>query len=145
MDSSFLLGVLCWKTGIEIVGEGHCTCSKAPWIWRLRVSVIVGWVVPVKTWDGVGVVLIALGGEQHKSTSIMVGSQAASPTVATSQSGSSSKSNTIALKPCIQSPWADHPLPCTVVTSMLVTGGRKPQGFLWGVTFHQDAKMSLAG
>ena len=29
-DGSFLLGMLCWETGIEVVGEVCCTSSKAP-------------------------------------------------------------------------------------------------------------------
>ena len=29
-DSGFLLGVLCYETGVELVGEVCYTCSKAP-------------------------------------------------------------------------------------------------------------------
>ena len=29
-DGSLFLGVLCWETGVEIVWELCCSCSKAP-------------------------------------------------------------------------------------------------------------------
>ena len=37
---SFLLGVLCWEVGAEVVGEVCCSCSKAPWRCRFRAMVI---------------------------------------------------------------------------------------------------------
>ena len=121
-DSSFFLGVLCWETDVEVVGEVHCSCSKAPWTWRLRVLVIVGWGSMVEMRDGAGVVLIPLGLVLHKSTSIMAGSWVASPALATSQNSSSLKSDTKALT-AVFNPLGRPPTPCIVVTSILVTGG----------------------
>ena len=113
-DGSFFLGVLCWETGIEVVGQVCCSCSKAPWTWRLRVLARVGWGLKVEFGDGARVMLIAPGFMLHKFTSIMAGSWAASPTVAASQSGSSSKSNTKASTPTFSPPWqTTHSLHCS--------------------------------
>ena len=103
-DGGFLLGVLCWETGIEVAGEVCCSCSKAPLIWKLRVLVIVGWGYMAEMVNGAGVVLIASGVVLHKFTPIMTGSQTASSVVAAFQSGSSSKSNTKALIPAFSPP-----------------------------------------
>ena len=132
VNGSFLLEVLCLETGIEVVGEVCCTCSKAPWIWRLRVLAIVGQVVLAEIWDDARVVLIVLGVVLHKSTSIMVGFHVASPLVAASQVSSSSKSKTKASSPVLCPPGqTTHSLHCSNLHAS--NWWRKPQGFLWGL------------
>ena len=58
-DGSLFPGMLCWEAGIEVMRKVHCSYSIAPWIWRLRVSVILGWVSMAEKRGGTRVVLIA--------------------------------------------------------------------------------------
>ena len=113
-------------------GEVCCSCSKAPWIWRLRVSVILGWGSMEEKRGGAGVVLIASGFVLHRSISIMEGSQAASPMADAFQSGSYLKWNTKALShmfsPPGQTTCFQH---CS--NTHACNWWRRLQGFLWGL------------
>ena len=39
-DSGSLFGVLCKETGVKMVGEACCSCSKAPWSCWLMAAVM---------------------------------------------------------------------------------------------------------
>ena len=58
-DGGSLLGLLCWETGDESVGEAHCSHSKAPWGCKLM-AMARSWggsTVLAREWVSTGVVV----------------------------------------------------------------------------------------
>ena len=89
-----------------------------------------------------GVVLIASGGIQHKTTSIMAGFWVASPVVATSQSGSFAKQKIIASSPTFSPPGQTTHFPhCSSFHAC--SWWRKLQGFLWGLPSIRTLRCAL--
>ena len=111
IDGNSLLGVLSQEMGIEVAERVHCSLSKAPCIWRLRVLAILGWGFDGGKRGGTRVVLIALGFMPQMSTSIIGGISGSFTNGSHIPEWQLFEVECQSMDPCAQSSWADHLLP----------------------------------